>query len=124
MLTLKSVFIFAVLGILFMIKNPLHKHGILRVQGIITDYEKKQTDTGIVYYAKVKFPVGEEEILFTDSNGSSKKPKQGKIVSVLYCKEKPEQAEIESNFIIIFPWIFILVAFFILLHNLMQTFIF
>ena len=124
MLTIKSSVFFALIGILFMIKNPLHKHGISRAQGIITDYEKKQTENGFIYFAKVKFPVGEEEILFTDSNGSGKKPRQGKIVSVLYDKEKPEQAEIESNFIIIFPWLFILAAFFILLHNLMQIFIF
>ncbi len=124
MLTLKSVFIFAVLGILFMIKNPFHKRGFLRVQGIITDYEKKQTDTGIVYYARVKFPLGEEEILFTDDTPRSKKPSFGKIVSVLYSKENPQQAEIESNFIIIFPLFFILAAFIILLYNLMQIFVF
>lgn len=124
MLTLKSVFIFAVLGILFMIKNPFHKRGFLRVQGIITDYEKKQTENGFIYFAKVKFPVGEEEILFTDDTPLSKKPPLNKFVEVLYNKKNPEQAEIESNFTIIFPWIFILVAFFILLHNLMQIFIF
>lgn len=124
MLTLKSVFIFAVLGVLFMIKNPFHKRGFLRAQGIITDYEKEETDTGIVYYARVKFPLGEQEIIFTDATPLNKKPPLNKFVEVLYDKENPEQAEIESNFSIIFPWLFILVAFLILIYNLMQVFIF
>jgi hypothetical protein len=124
MLTLKSVFIFAVLGILFMIKNPFHKRGFLRAQGIITDYEKEQTETGFIYYARVKFPVGEEEIFFTDKKSLRKKPSLNKIVDVLYNPQDPQDAQIETNFVIIFPWLFILVAFIILVYNLMQVFIF
>ena len=124
MLTIKGAIIFAVLGILFMIKNPFHKRGFLRVQGIITDYEKKQTEEKPIYFAKVKFPLGEEEILFTDTQPLIKKPRLNKFVEVLYNEQDPHQAQIESAFVIFFPWFFILMAFLILLYNLMQTFVF
>ena len=124
MLTIKSAVIFAVIGILFMIKNPFHKRGFLRAQGIITDYEKKQTEAGIIYFARVKFCLGEEEILFTDSQELTKKPQLNKMVDVLYDSQNPARAYIENNFIIIFPWLFILAAFIILVYNLVQIFIF
>ena len=124
MLTIKSAIIFAVLGIVFMIKNPFHKRGFLRAQGVITDYEKKQTEAGIIYFAKVKFSLGEEEIFFTDNQPLSKKPRLNKFVDVLYDKKHPQQAQIESSFIILFPWFFILAAFLILLYNLVQIFAF
>lgn len=123
MLTFKSAIVFFVLGVLFMIKNPLHKRGFLRAQGIITDYEKKQQDGKDDYFARVKFPFKEDEILFTDTTPRRKKPTFGKIVSVLYNSQDPSEAQIESNFSILFPWIFILIAFCILIYNLKQIFI-
>lgn len=124
MLTLKSAIVFAVLGIIFMIKNPLHKRGFLRAQGIITDYERGKKDGKEVFFARVKFPLGEREILFTDDTPLRKKPTFGTIVDVLYDRKNPQHAEIESNFSILFPWIFILISFFILIYNLKQRFIF
>lgn len=124
MLTLKSAIVFAVLGIIFMIKNPLHKRGFLRAQGIITDYERGKKDGKEVFFARVKFPLGEREILFTDNTPFNKKPTFGTIVDVLYDRKNPQHAEIESNFSILFPWIFILISFFILIYNLKQRFIF
>lgn len=124
MLTLKSAIIFAVLGVVFMIKNPFHKSGFLRAQGVITDYERAQQGPNTVYFAKVKFPFKEEEILFTDITPRSKKPLFGKIVSVLYNSKKPQEAKIEGIFPIVFPWLFVLAAFIILVYNLRQTFIF
>ena len=124
MLTINGAVIFALIGILFMFKNPLHKHGFLRTQGIITDYEKRQTENGFIYFAKVKFCLGEEEILFTDPQELTKKPQLNKMVDVLYNKQDSAQAYIESNFSIIFPWLFILAAFLILVYNLTQIFIF
>ena len=113
MLTLKSAIVFAVLGIIFMIKNPLHKRGYARAQGVITDYERGQKDGEDVFFAKVKFPCKEEEIIFTDNTPLRKKPTFGKIVDVLYDRENPQRAEIEGNLSILFPWIFILIAFII-----------
>ena len=124
MLTFKSALFFALIGIVFMIKNPFHKRGFLRAQGIITDYERDEKDGEDVFFAKVKFPLGEREILFTDKTPRRKKPRFGKIVEVLYNEENPKEACIEGAFSIIFPWIFILISFFILIYNLKQTFIF
>ena len=123
MLTFKSAIIFFILGILFMIKNPLHKHGFLRAQGVITDYEKSKENGKEIYFAKVKFPFKDDDILFTDTTPHRKKPTFGKIVSVLYNSQDPSEAQIESNFSILFPWIFILIAFCILIYNLKQIFI-
>lgn len=123
MLTFKSAIIFCILGIIFMIKNPLHKSGFLRAQGIITDYEKSLRNGKDIFFARVKFPCNEDEILFTDKTPHSKKPVFGKIVSVLYNQEEPEDAQIESNLSILFPWLFILIAFGILIYNLSQIFI-
>ena len=123
MLTFKSSIIFCILGIIFMIKNPLHKSGFLRAQGIITDYEKSLKDGKDIFFARVKFPCKEDEILFTDKTPHRKKPVFGKIVSVLYNQEDPEDAQIESNLSILFPWLFILIAFGILIYNLSQIFI-
>lgn len=123
MLTFKSAIIFCILGIIFMIKNPLHKRGFLRAQGVITDYEKNLRNGKDIFFARVKFPCKEDEILFTDRTPRRKKPVFGKIVSVLYNQEEPEDAQIESNFSILFPWIFVLVAFGILIYNLKQIFI-
>ncbi len=124
MLTFKGALFFALIGIVFMIKNPLHKRGYTRAQGIITDYERGQKDGKEVFFARVKFPYKEKEILFTDDTPLRKKPTFGKIVDVLYDRENPQRAEIESNFSILFPWFFILIAFFILVRNIMQLFIF
>ena len=124
MLTFKGALFFALVGIVFMIKNPLHKRGYTRAQGIITDYEKGQKDSKEVFFAKVKFPCKEEEILFTDNTPLRKKPTFGTIVDVLYDKENPKKAEIENNLSIIFPWLFVLVAFVILIYNLKQIFVF
>lgn len=123
MLTFKSAIIFFILGVLFMIKNPLHKCGFLRAQGIITDYEKSKENEKEIFFAKVKFPAKNDDILFTDTTARSKKPTFGKIVSVLYNSQDPGEAQIESNFSILFPWIFILIAFVILIYNLKQIFI-
>ncbi len=123
MLTIKSAIIFVILGIIFMIKNPLHKRGFLRAQGVITDYEKSLRNGKDIFFAKVKFPVKDDDILFTDNTPRRKKPVFGKIVSVIYNKEDPSEAQIESNFSIIFPWLFVLAAFFILIYNLKQIFI-
>lgn len=123
MLTFKSAIIFCILGIIFMIKNPLHRRGFLRAQGVITDYEKSLKDGKDIFFARVKFPVKDDDILFTDSTPFRKKPTFGTIVSVLYNKEDPQDAQIESNFSILFPWIFVLVAFGILIYNLKQIFI-
>jgi|GEM_PF-3123957 Protein of unknown function (DUF3592). len=124
MLTFKGALFFALVGIAFMIKNPLHKRGFLRAQGIITDYERGKKDGKEVFFARVKFPCKEEEILFTDDTPLRKKPTFGTIVDVLYDRKNPQHAEIEGNFSIIFPWIFILIAFIILIFNLKQYFIF
>lgn len=48
MLTLKSAFIFVFLGVLFMIKNPFHRQGYVRAQGIITDYEKNKKKISVI----------------------------------------------------------------------------
>ena len=123
MLTLKDSLLFCILGIIFMIKNPFHKGGFLRAQGIITDYEKSLKDGKDIYFARVKFPFKEDEILFTDKTLRRKKPRFGKIVSVLYDRQEPRHAEIESNLSILFPWFFILIACGILIYNLKQIFI-
>lgn len=124
MLTLKSAIVFAVLGVIFMVRNPFHKSGFLRAQGIITDYKKRQKGGDFIYFARVKFPLGERDILFTDETPRHKKPRFGKIVEVLYNREDPQEAQIESAFSILFPWLFILIAFLILLYNLTLTFVF
>ncbi len=124
MLTFKGALFFALVGIVFMIKNPLHKRGFLRVQGIITDYERGQKDGEEVFFAKVKFPYKEKEIIFTDDTPQRKKPTFGKIVEVLYNEQNPKEACIEGAFSIIFPWIFILISFFLLIYNLKQYFVF
>ena len=83
MLTFKSAITFCILGIIFMIKNPLHKRGFLRAQGVITDYEKSLKDGKDIFFARVKFPVKDDDILFTDSTPFRKKPTFGTIVSSL-----------------------------------------
>lgn len=124
MYTLKEAVILAVLGFVFMIKNPFHKRGFLRAQGIITDYEKRILEGKTLYFAKVKFPFKTEEILFTDKYPRAKKPRFNKIVSVLYNCQNPLEAQIEPAISILLPWLFLFAAFCFLIYSLKQNFSF